>query len=437
MGDFPVVAFSLAYELELAGLVDCLDLAGIPAFADDARPPRPGASPAGRDRRPAHLLEPGPGRPLRRRHPARRGGGDDRRAGAKPSASSPLARGAARDAGRAARVLRAVASTASSLPPDRRGRRRAAPRPLADPHAAHRALEHVPHRARARLPPRLHLLRDAPVDQRRHAPGRPRAGGVAHPRRRAPGGPGRRGGHRPPGAARDPAPHRRQRARGRHLQPARRPPERRDRRACSSAAATGRSPPPPTARPSGCATSSSARPRSGTCWRAAAALPRPRDDAVQALHDARRCPARPTPTSTSWGASRLELAARRAAGGAGDRAVRRQAQHAARRRGVRVDRGDRRPRWPACARRSRGGSRCARPRPSGPGSSTGWPRAASRPAAPPRGPPAPAAASPTGRPRSPRSRRRRSSIAPSPQPASGSAAIASISIRAPLGRPAA
>ena len=26
----PVVAFSLAYELELAGLVDCLDLAGIP-----------------------------------------------------------------------------------------------------------------------------------------------------------------------------------------------------------------------------------------------------------------------------------------------------------------------------------------------------------------------------------------------------------------------
>ncbi|HMF44432.1 MAG TPA: radical SAM protein, partial [Polyangia bacterium] len=35
VGDFPIVAFSLAYELELAGLVDCLDLAGIPAFADD------------------------------------------------------------------------------------------------------------------------------------------------------------------------------------------------------------------------------------------------------------------------------------------------------------------------------------------------------------------------------------------------------------------
>lgn len=35
VGDFPVVAFSLAYELELAGLVTCLDLAGIPALAAD------------------------------------------------------------------------------------------------------------------------------------------------------------------------------------------------------------------------------------------------------------------------------------------------------------------------------------------------------------------------------------------------------------------
>jgi radical SAM superfamily enzyme YgiQ (UPF0313 family) len=33
VSDFPVVAFSLAYELELAGLVDCLDLAGIPPLA--------------------------------------------------------------------------------------------------------------------------------------------------------------------------------------------------------------------------------------------------------------------------------------------------------------------------------------------------------------------------------------------------------------------
>jgi len=35
VGDFSIVAFSLAYELELAGLVDCLDLAGIPAFAEE------------------------------------------------------------------------------------------------------------------------------------------------------------------------------------------------------------------------------------------------------------------------------------------------------------------------------------------------------------------------------------------------------------------
>jgi radical SAM superfamily enzyme YgiQ (UPF0313 family) len=35
VSDFPVVAFSVAYELEVAGLVDCLDLAGIPALAAD------------------------------------------------------------------------------------------------------------------------------------------------------------------------------------------------------------------------------------------------------------------------------------------------------------------------------------------------------------------------------------------------------------------
>ncbi len=35
VGDFPVVAFSLAYELELAGLVDCLDMAGIPLLAEE------------------------------------------------------------------------------------------------------------------------------------------------------------------------------------------------------------------------------------------------------------------------------------------------------------------------------------------------------------------------------------------------------------------
>jgi radical SAM superfamily enzyme YgiQ (UPF0313 family) len=44
VGDFPIVAFSLAYEIEIAGVVDCLDLAGIPAFADE-RAAEPGRHP--------------------------------------------------------------------------------------------------------------------------------------------------------------------------------------------------------------------------------------------------------------------------------------------------------------------------------------------------------------------------------------------------------
>ncbi len=44
IANFPIVAFSLAYELEIAGLVDCLDLASIPALASD-RAARPEAHP--------------------------------------------------------------------------------------------------------------------------------------------------------------------------------------------------------------------------------------------------------------------------------------------------------------------------------------------------------------------------------------------------------
>ena len=95
-------------------------------------------------------------------------------------------------------------STASACPPSP-PRRRAPARLLADPDAAHRAARHVPDRGRARLLPRLHLLRDAAVDQRRHAAGRPRQGAVADPRRRAARRPGRRRGHRSPRPARDPA----------------------------------------------------------------------------------------------------------------------------------------------------------------------------------------------------------------------------------------
>jgi radical SAM superfamily enzyme YgiQ (UPF0313 family) len=35
VGDFSIIAFSLASELEIAGLVDCLDLAGVPALASE------------------------------------------------------------------------------------------------------------------------------------------------------------------------------------------------------------------------------------------------------------------------------------------------------------------------------------------------------------------------------------------------------------------
>jgi radical SAM superfamily enzyme YgiQ (UPF0313 family) len=34
VGDYPLVAFSVAYELELAGLIDCLDLAGVPVLRE-------------------------------------------------------------------------------------------------------------------------------------------------------------------------------------------------------------------------------------------------------------------------------------------------------------------------------------------------------------------------------------------------------------------
>ena len=79
------------------------------------------------------------------------------------------------------------------------------------------------------------------------------------------------------------------------------------------------------------------------------------------------------------------------------------------------------------------GSCCARRRRSGPGSSTAWPRAAWRRAAPRRARRAPAGDSRTGRPRSRTCR----AAAPCDDVQSPTVAIASISTRAPLGRPAA
>ncbi|NOY91422.1 MAG: radical SAM protein [Deltaproteobacteria bacterium] len=41
IGDYPIVAFSVAYELEVAGLCQCLELAGIPALAEERDERRP------------------------------------------------------------------------------------------------------------------------------------------------------------------------------------------------------------------------------------------------------------------------------------------------------------------------------------------------------------------------------------------------------------
>jgi radical SAM superfamily enzyme YgiQ (UPF0313 family) len=41
VGDYPVVAFSVAYELEIAGVIDCLSLAGIPVLAKDRNSSHP------------------------------------------------------------------------------------------------------------------------------------------------------------------------------------------------------------------------------------------------------------------------------------------------------------------------------------------------------------------------------------------------------------
>ncbi|WP_428264174.1 B12-binding domain-containing radical SAM protein [Haliangium sp.] len=41
VGDYPVIAFSVAYELEIAGVIDCLRLAGVPPLAADRGPGHP------------------------------------------------------------------------------------------------------------------------------------------------------------------------------------------------------------------------------------------------------------------------------------------------------------------------------------------------------------------------------------------------------------
>ena len=171
-----------------------LEAAGIPPRASD----RDDAAPVHPRRRAAHLLEP---------------------AAARRASSTPSSW--ARPRRRTVEVVRAIeaapgarreARRAREDPPRLRPRRATAVLPpvgaeddamlpaysaIRTPHTV--LARHVPHRDRARLLARVHVLRDAPLDQRRHAH---RAGGAilleTIPQRRAARGARGRGGERSP-----------------------------------------------------------------------------------------------------------------------------------------------------------------------------------------------------------------------------------------------
>jgi radical SAM superfamily enzyme YgiQ (UPF0313 family) len=178
---FPIVAFSVAYEIELQGLVAMLLAADIPPKRIE------------RDDRHPFILA---GGPLTFSNPLPLAGLVD--AIIVGEAEELVievirTRGAERCAREDRPRLRAGPSRRDP-PPGRQGLRRARPGLLGDSHAAHRARQHVPHRERAGVLPVVHVLRDAPLDERRHAD---RADGrhpLAHPGGREAGG--ARGGGR-------------------------------------------------------------------------------------------------------------------------------------------------------------------------------------------------------------------------------------------------
>ena len=137
VGDFPVVAFSLAYELELAGLVDCLDLAGIPALASE-RAARGGRWPLIVIGGPLTFSNPLPAGPVRRRDRHGRGRRADRHARRRDPRPA-RSRLAARAPGQAARLLRPIAARRAAAE-DRRAAQRQAAGVLADPHRRDRAV---------------------------------------------------------------------------------------------------------------------------------------------------------------------------------------------------------------------------------------------------------------------------------------------------------
>ena len=157
-----MLAFSVAYELEIAGLVRMLNAARIPARRRD------------RDARHPLILA---GGPLTFSNPMPLAAIVDAIVVGEADSRVVTAVRAARGGTNARRPARRPREDPARLRADaphgaaarRRRGRRAAPRALRDSHAAHRALRHVSHRDRARVLARLQLLRDAPVDERRHA----------------------------------------------------------------------------------------------------------------------------------------------------------------------------------------------------------------------------------------------------------------------------
>ena len=164
------------------GMIELLELAGHPAAARGARRPPP-VHPRGRA---AHVLQPAAARAFCRRDHHGRGRSASSPTCSRPSRARRRER-RARSARRACRTCSCPRITARSLPSVAQCDDELLPAwaPIRTPHTE--LSQHVPHRDRARLLARLHLLRDAPLDQRRHAHRAQGADPRAHPRRRASG----------------------------------------------------------------------------------------------------------------------------------------------------------------------------------------------------------------------------------------------------------
>ncbi len=296
VGEFPVLAFSVAYELELPGLLEVLTLAGLPVLAAERGTGWPLVVAGG----PLTFSNPEPLEPFvdvlvqgeadGLIHAPPGGAWRGARTGTRSWTAWPRTPGF-RVPGRGGVSLHVTRADDSRLP---------ARSQILTPHTE--LVVDVPDRAGAGLQPGLPLLRDATDDQRGDADRPAGAGPGARPGGRPAGGPGRGGGDRPPAhrrAAPDPGglgP------RGGGLLAPGGPAHRRSWWTRSAAAGPGCSPWPRTGRASGCATwSTGSTPRSS--WSARPASPPTRGWSGSRSTRWWGCPWRPTRTWTSWCAS--------------------------------------------------------------------------------------------------------------------------------------